>query len=93
VSAGDRQTTTFSGEVRNYGGGGYLIPLRGYIVDLQARLEVLKENNWIDNRTRAAIVEFSVYNAQVYGPCNLINNYTNATCTEERNLVTTNFLR
>ena len=27
-------------------------------------MQDLKEMNWIDNRTRALIVEFSVYNAQ-----------------------------
>ena len=32
---------------------------------LEAKIEYLKEKNWIDNRTRAVLVEFATYNAQV----------------------------
>ena len=48
-----------------YGGGGYVADL-GY--DLQRAREVmegLSENNWIDRRTRALIVEFSIFNSNV----------------------------
>ena len=31
-------------------------------------MELLKTNNWIDNRTRAVLVEFATYNAQVSFP-------------------------
>ncbi len=34
-------------------------------MDLRERIELLKQENWVDNRTRALIAEFSVYNAQV----------------------------
>ncbi len=37
---------------------------------------MLKQENWIDNRTRAVIAEFSVYNAQV-------NLFTLVTCAAE----------
>ena len=48
-----------------YGGGGYVADL-GY--DLQTAREVmegLSENNWIDRRTRALIVEFSIFNSNM----------------------------
>ena len=48
-----------------YGGGGYIQRLKGPIQELELKLQHLIENNWIDNRTRAIFVEFSVYNAQV----------------------------
>jgi hypothetical protein len=48
-----------------YGGGGYILPLTGFISVLNKKVDVLKRESWIDNRTRAVFVEFSVYNAQV----------------------------
>ena len=51
--------------IRTYGGGGYIQRLKGPIKELELKLQHLIENNWIDNRTRAIFVEFSVYNAQV----------------------------
>ena len=47
-----------------YSGGGYELRLKGQIKKLNLKLKHLQENNWIDNRTRALITEFSVYNAQ-----------------------------
>ena len=52
--------------MRNYGGGGYVLRLKGYIDDLKANIETLKEEKWVNNRTRALIVQFSVYNVQVH---------------------------
>ena len=51
--------------IRTYGGGGYIQRLTGPIQKLELKLQELIEENWIDNRTRALLVEFSVYNAQV----------------------------
>ena len=48
-----------------YGGGGYVADL-GY--DLQTAMgvmEALSKNNWIDRRTRALIVEFSIFNSNM----------------------------
>ena len=39
--------------------------VKGSIGDLMDKIEVLQNNSWIDNRTRAVISEFNVYNAQV----------------------------
>ena len=53
------------GQLGSYGGG-------GYIVDLPINREIsllllneLEQNNWVDRSTRAVIVEFTVYNANV----------------------------
>ncbi len=54
-----------SAGVNSYGGGGYIFRLSGFIDRLQEKVNVLKTNNWINNRTRAVLVEFSTYNAQV----------------------------
>ena len=51
--------------VQTHGGGGYILKLTGFIGDLKARVQMLKDNAWIDNRTRSINVEFSVYNTQV----------------------------
>jgi len=48
-----------------YGGGGYVADL-GY--DLQTArgvIEDLSKNNWMDRRTRALIVEFSIFNSNM----------------------------
>ena len=46
----------------SYGGGGYLADL-GYDIQTARRaVEDLSGNKWIDERTRAAIVEFSIFN-------------------------------
>lgn len=48
-----------------YSGGGYLVPLKGSRKSIIDQLQVLKNNSWMDSRTRAVFAEFSVYNAQV----------------------------
>lgn len=48
-----------------YGGGGYVLRLTGFIDNLAKKIQLLKESNWIDNRTRGVFVEFNTYNAQV----------------------------
>ena len=39
--------------------------MKGYIGKLVEKINTLKDNGWINNRTRAVFTEFSVYNAQV----------------------------
>ena len=60
-----REAKATKGDFGYYTGGGYLLKLKGNIAELKERIETLQTNNWIDNRTRALITEFSVYNAQV----------------------------
>ena len=52
------------GSYHIYSGGGYELRMKGQIKKLNNKIKTLQENNWIDNRTRALITEFSVYNAQ-----------------------------
>ena len=42
-----------------------LFRMKGNIGDLLQKISVLRNESWIDNRTRAIITEFSVFNAQV----------------------------
>ena len=53
-------------DYNTYSGGGYELKMKGHIDKLKEKLIILQNNSWIDNRTRALITEFSVYNAQVY---------------------------
>ena len=55
---------SFLGKLDIYSGSGYVIPLKGSRDELKARIGHLLAQNWIDERTRALIAEFSVYNAQ-----------------------------
>ena len=61
----ERQSRPLKADYNRYSGGGYELKMKGHIDKLKAKLVTLQENNWIDNRTRALITEFSVYNAQV----------------------------
>ena len=56
---------SISAPLRAYSGGGYVMKLKGYIGDMREKIQMLQREKWVDNRTRALIVEFSVYNAQV----------------------------
>ena len=67
-SADQAQSATVSAVIKTFGGGGYVLRLRGYITDMEKNIELLKKENWIDNRTRSLILEFSAYNAQVGYP-------------------------
>ena len=61
----ERESRTLNADFSYYSGGGYELRLRGHIDELKERLQTLQQEDWIDNRTRALITEFSFYNAQV----------------------------
>ena len=61
----ERESRTLNADFSQYSGGGYELRLRGHIDELKQRLQTLQQEDWIDNRTRALITEFSFYNAQV----------------------------
>ena len=48
-----------------YGGGGYVWRLNKGKSELEEDLKMLKEKKWIDQFTRAIIIDFAVYNPQV----------------------------
>ena len=60
-----REAYSYNSDIRRYSGGGYELKMKGQIAKLKHKLSVLQNNDWIDNRTRALITEFSVYNPQV----------------------------
>ena len=62
----ESETVGISASPKTYGGGGYVLRIKGYITDMLDNIQLLKEENWIDNRTRSLVLEFSVYNAQVF---------------------------
>jgi hypothetical protein len=49
----------------SYSGGGYVYKIRGSSKNILTDLADLKRLYWIDNNTRAVILEFSTYNANV----------------------------
>ncbi|KAG1670785.1 Location of vulva defective 1 [Nymphon striatum] len=57
-----------------YSGGGYIYKLRGSRKHLVSEMFRLQNSFWIDKRTRAVFVEFSIYNAQanLFGVVNII---------------------
>lgn len=55
----------FWGLLDMYSGGGYLIPMRGSRSSLIHHMSTLRNQSWIDERSRALFAEFSAYNAQV----------------------------
>ena len=65
VTSETLQSLPVTAGMNTYGGGGYVLRLRGYIDDMKAKIEQMKTENWVDNRTRSLSVEFSVYNTQV----------------------------
>ena len=65
TSSADLESLSLSAGINSYGGGGYIMHLTGFISEVEERLQLLRDNAWIDNRTRGLIVELGVYNAQV----------------------------
>ncbi|CAB3409583.1 unnamed protein product [Caenorhabditis bovis] len=59
-----------SGSIATYGGGGFVqkLPLTES-TEAQSSLEQLKSNRWIDRGTRAIIVDFALYNANINQFC------------------------
>lgn len=55
----------FWGLLDMYSGGGYLIPMKGSRSSLIHHMNTLRNQSWIDERSRAVFAEFSAYNAQV----------------------------
>ncbi|UJR25703.1 hypothetical protein I4U23_007054 [Adineta vaga] len=58
-------TYMYIGDHETYGGGGYTYELRGRLSDLRSNLSELHRLGWIDNRTRAVIIQMTLYNPNV----------------------------
>ena len=50
------------GNFHSYPGGGYLYAFRGHLTDLRENLSTLHQLGWIDQRTRAVIIQLNLYN-------------------------------
>ncbi|CAF4193018.1 unnamed protein product, partial [Adineta steineri] len=61
-SSKDLDTYTYVGDYGSYEGGGYVYEFRGRLSDLQSNVSQLHTLGWIDNQTRAVIIELSLYN-------------------------------
>ena len=65
-SHGDElDTTVYMGDHQTYGAGGYVYEFRGRLSDLRANLSQLRQLQWIDDRTRAVMIQFTLYNPNV----------------------------
>jgi hypothetical protein len=53
------------GEHETYSGNGYIYKFGGDLFDLQNNLTKLKKLKWIDEKTRAIFLEFTLYNPNV----------------------------
>ena len=56
---------TYSGKYASYPGDGYVYELRGRLLDLQIHVSLLHRLQWIDDRTRAVIIQLNLYNPNV----------------------------
>ncbi|UJR16862.1 hypothetical protein I4U23_003760 [Adineta vaga] len=64
-SADQLDTYTINGKFGRYNGGGYVYEFRGRLSDIQTNVTKLHEFNWIDDRTRAVIIQLNLYNPNV----------------------------
>ncbi|KAK4314860.1 hypothetical protein Pmani_013883 [Petrolisthes manimaculis] len=65
LSSEELETYSMTGKLGSYGGGGYVIHLNGLQKDDSENLKKIQELGWINKHTRAVILEFSTYNANV----------------------------
>ncbi|UMM16237.1 hypothetical protein L5515_013337 [Caenorhabditis briggsae] len=64
-TAKELSTSSVSGFLGSYEGGGYTVSMSGTQADIIALFNKLDKERWIDDSTRAVIIEFSAYNAQI----------------------------
>ena len=64
-SGKELDTYIYIGDYGTYDGGGYVYEFRGRLSDLQNNLSQLHEFEWIDKKTRAVIIQCSLYNPNV----------------------------
>ena len=61
------ELTTYinAGSHGSYSGNGYVYEFRGRLNDVRRNLSQLHQLQWIDSRTRAVIIQFTLYNPNV----------------------------
>jgi hypothetical protein len=55
-------TYAYMGDHSTYGSGGYVYEFRGHLSKLRSNLYQLHQLGWIDQKTRAVIIQCSLYN-------------------------------
>ncbi|CAF1074084.1 unnamed protein product [Adineta steineri] len=58
-------TYVYVGEHGTYSGNGYVYEFRGILSELQSNLSLLHQLEWINNQTRAIIIQLTLYNPNV----------------------------
>ena len=61
-SSDELDSYVYLGHFQSYPGGGYLYAFRGHLTDLRKNLSALHQLGWIDQRTRAVIIQLNLYN-------------------------------
>jgi polycystin 1L2 len=64
-SSNELNTYVYVGDYGSYSGNGYVYEFRGRLSDLESNLSQLHQLEWIDNQTRAVIIQLSLYNPNV----------------------------
>jgi hypothetical protein len=64
-SSKELDTYVYIGEHQTYRGGGYVYEFRGHLSEVRNNLSELHRFGWIDNKTRAIILELTLYNPNV----------------------------
>jgi len=77
-SASSLDSYPFWGDISWYGGGGYVLDLKGSRARLISEMTRLQNNGWIDKTTRAVFIEFSLFNAQVnlFAGCTIVAEFS-----------------
>lgn len=58
-------TYMYTGEQAIYSGNGYIYEFRGSLSEIKENLSVLHQLNWINEKTRAVIIQMTLYNSDV----------------------------
>ena len=64
-SSVELDTYWYAGDIVTYGGGGYVYDFRGPLSQLRGNLSDLHRLGWIDDRTRAVMIQISLYNPNI----------------------------
>ena len=64
-SSDELDTYPYMGKHGQYAGGGYVYELRGSLSSIRQNISELHRLGWIDDQTRAVIIQMSLYNPNI----------------------------
>jgi Polycystin cation channel len=64
-SSKDLDSYVYLGQYGSYSGGGYVFECRGSFVELEKHFMELHQSEWINQQTRAVIIQLNLYNPNV----------------------------